>query len=136
MAEDVFRELVKREALESREVVERIDYTHALLTQLHYCQLALSLGGWESVGNAVVALMMMLETEADEQFSKEIEASTFVVSVWTGMYAKDVGSYLGSPAKIYRIETRYDYMGIFRACISLMNRRGLLLHERKEEEIL
>lgn len=126
---DILRE-VAREALENREVVERIDYPTCLMNQLHYCQLALSLAGWKTFCNAVIALYTMLTTESDEQFEKEIRSATLLVKRRTGKYYKDIGP---TPSEIIVTEERFDYIEVFRACLGLMKRKGLLLHERKME---
>jgi len=124
---DVLKEAA-REALRNKELIENLDYPNALMFQLRICQLAGMLS-WVDFGNAVLTLANMLHVEGDKQFFEDYKSSIFKIRKPSGKYSPV------TRREIYTTIRQIDYMKVFRASLSLMKRKGLLLHERAVEEI-
>lgn len=114
-----------------RTITEQMDYKDAIMRQIDQCRWALLYGYSVFSTNVVMLLNMIPEEDKDEQFNEDIENAKVGVITWK----KSGGRNDVTRKEIYVKVESPDYFALFRACINLFRRRGMLWGESKAEVI-
>ncbi len=105
-------------AVFERTLMEQMDFKRTILQQIENCQFA-CMYSEEAFGRAVAVLVAMIPTDdQDDAFKEEIADSKIIVH---SSYDKRVKYF------------QWNYPKIFRSCIDLFRRRGLLWGETQRE---
>jgi len=109
----------------ARTLTSQLDYTRAILRQIENCQFA-GLYGENAFARSIIILINMIpDDDTDDQFKEDVENAKGVKSIRTGHWK-------GRKEVVKQVET-FNFHALFKACINLFRRRGLLWGESQTE---
>ena len=112
-------------------ITEQMDYKHAILRQIEACQFGL-LYGWRPFSTNVIMLINMIpEDDKDDQFNEDVENAKVPVEIKTDKRIDR--TWHSRRGHVYTKGWMKDYFALFRACINLFRRRGMLWSETQQE---